>query len=982
MEGQAVVDLGGADYNEGRGTLDSVLADPSKAARYLHVKNSDGSWRVRDDVWVYCPREGRPLLKGPLGLGYSVYGDQHHFGPELEFGHVVGDQLEGPILLIKTAWGGKSLYKDFRPPSSGGQVGKYYRLMISEVKEALRNLDTEFPSFSGLGYELSGFVWWQGWNDGIDPKNALPEYEQNLVNLVHDVRRDLGAPKLPVVVGELTGPWVQAPKDWDLLRRAQAAAIQRPEFAGNGLFVPTHDFVRKSTDSPNPGHGHHEFGNAETYLLVGDALGRAMLELLASRPNSYLTDYGLKPNIRLNHSLPYRSNRPWKLVCEMPYNCQFQPWIEAEGPGGLKLDFNSTNPLVQYLTPTESISTSQGLHDYEAKNWISGEGASYTIPAGVTVKAVQYRETGFKTSFAGSFHCNDEDFNILWQRAARTAYLCMRDHFYDCPDRERVGFWGDGTPELDQCFYIFDKDSHRLARDLALRKLEPKFYPGQHLEFLGEYGLWFYFLQTGDYETISSVYEATKNFLLNTYKFGDAKTWFDWGDDSKDTSVIETCFWYIDLGSLRKMALLTGHSGAVALIDAKMKATRDNFDARFWKGAFYQSGDVNSPDDRANAMAINAGLADESKWLPIYRNVLAVKRNASCFFDRWVFEALCKIGKSDMALMRMADRYRTMIDSPITTLWEHYDRWWASWLNAFDEGSSLNHGWNPPALLLSMQTAGIRPVEPGWATYSVKPQEAFLTALDVKVPSIRGPVAVKLRKSTRTYALSVDGPVGATAIVGIPRAPFARLDQILLDGQVVWQRGKVVQQAAWMGEENGYLEYKVTGGHADFLAKGELPLKSPKAPALIAKRPTPLDKHGWSARASVPDGTFAFSGAKIPIDVSAQNALDGDHWTGWRDMTSTQHPGQWFEVDMKRRQTFRRIVLENSWALWDSPAGYSVSVSNDGVHWSRPIAAGRGHLGTTEILFPVQSARYLRVTQTGSSSKYHWSIYELDVLRS
>lgn len=281
MEGQAVVDLKGKDYNEGRGILTTLMADPSKAAILQHLRNPDGSWRVRDDVWVRYQREEKPLLAGPLTFGFSVYGDVHHFGPELQFGHVMGDYFPEPVLLIKTAWGGKSLYRDFRPPSSGGAVGPYYTLMIEQVSEALEIMEMEFPATKGPGHELAGFVWYQGWNDGVDPRSAVPEYEQNLVNLIHDLRRELQVPELPVVIGELTGAWVQAPPEWEQLRAAQAAAAARPEFAGNVVFVPTRDFVRKPEDSPNPGHGHHEFGNAETYFLVGDALGKAMINLLS-----------------------------------------------------------------------------------------------------------------------------------------------------------------------------------------------------------------------------------------------------------------------------------------------------------------------------------------------------------------------------------------------------------------------------------------------------------------------------------------------------------------------------------------------------------------------------------------------------------------------------------------------------------------------------------------------------------------------------
>ncbi len=268
MEGQAVADLDGKNYNDGKGTLTALLSDPKQAPRFTDLRSSNGDWGIRDDVWVRYKRERGPLLAGPLTVGFSVYGDKHHFGPELEFGYVIGDCTQQQVLIIKTAWGGKSLYKDFRPPSSGGDVGPYYTKMIAEIREALASLKADFPGYQGDGYELAGFVWYQGWNDGVDPKHAVPEYERNLVNLIHDVRKELEAPILPVVIGELTGPWIEAPGAWAALRQAQAQAAARPEFKGTVLFVATHDFVRKPDDSPNPGHGHHEFGNAETYMVL------------------------------------------------------------------------------------------------------------------------------------------------------------------------------------------------------------------------------------------------------------------------------------------------------------------------------------------------------------------------------------------------------------------------------------------------------------------------------------------------------------------------------------------------------------------------------------------------------------------------------------------------------------------------------------------------------------------------------------------
>ena len=700
-----------------------------------------------------------------------------------------------------------------------------------------------------------------------------------------------------------------------------------------------------------------------------------------ANPAATIKDYGLKDYIHLSKELPHAETTPWKLVCTMPYNCHFQPSLEVDAPAGNQIQLNSTNPLVLYLTPTETLTTSAGVQTYEATKWVSGEGAIYTIPAGVTVKAVKYRETGYDTSFAGSFECNDNDFNILWAKAARTAYICMRDHFYDCPDRERVGLWGDGTPELNQCFYIFDSNAHRLAKDLVRRKLEPKFYPGQHLEFLGEYGLWFYYLHTGDLESIRAIYEPTKTFLFETYQFGNPKTWYDWGVEIKDTAVIETCFYYIDLQALRKMALVTGHEADVPAIDQKLDSIKQSFDSKYWKGGYYMSSQVSSPDDRANAMAVNAGLAGRAKWQAIYDNVLTKQFNASNFFDRWVFEALCTMGKQEDALLRMYQRYKTMIPCSITTLWEGYDRWWASVTNAYEEASSLNHGWNPPALFLSQNIAGVSPVEPGWSTYQVMPREAFLTSFKVVVPTIKGKVAVTLRKTAAEYALGLSSPAGTTAIVGIPKAAFAKLNSVTVNGTPIWNGTFTggVAGIAWQGEDDDHVMFKAAPGTWQFVGLGNLPLTSPKPLPQPPPDETRLEKNGWIASACVPDASFLFSGDKIPVDAAAANAIDDDHWTVWRDTTQTQHPGQWFQVDMRQPRTFDTIVLDNTWALWDTPAKVSVTVSDDDINWGQPVAAGAGTLGITRISFPTQTARFIRVTQTGTDAKYHWSINEFDV---
>jgi len=277
MEGQAVVDLDHErHYNGGRGNLEEVLSRDEEGRRFAHLRDERGTWSERDDVFVWYRKAGKQLKAGPLGIGYAVYDDPHHFGPELQFGHVVGEDSEAPVLLVKTCWGGKSLFKDFRPPSAAGETGPYYTQMIAEYREAVGDIDARFPTLKGHRPELCGFVWFQGWNDMCDA-TGREQYAQNLELLIRDVREDRGVPSLPVVVGE-TGN-----ADHEGFGKSQRAGTEHEDFRGNVTFVPTRAFLREPEDSPNVTHGHHWFGNAESYLLVGDALGRAALALQASR---------------------------------------------------------------------------------------------------------------------------------------------------------------------------------------------------------------------------------------------------------------------------------------------------------------------------------------------------------------------------------------------------------------------------------------------------------------------------------------------------------------------------------------------------------------------------------------------------------------------------------------------------------------------------------------------------------------------------
>jgi alpha-galactosidase len=290
MEGHGVVPAD-PKRNDGKGSLEFLVKSPSTAERFAKLRDQEGRWVQRDDVSItYLDRRGQ------LTAGFGVNKDR--IGPELGFGWVMGDALDQPVLLIKCAWGGKSLGVDFRPPSSGkppyslGEkqdaeiaanpaiLGKYYRETLALTKDALAKVKDLVPGSDGK-YELAGFGWHQGWNDRINDK-FNSEYEANMANFIRDMRRDLGAPQLPFVIAEtgMTGPDEKHPRALSLMK-AQAAVAEQPEFRGNVAFVPTRSFWRPQDQSPS-GQGYHWNTNAETYYLIGEAMGQAMKKLCDS----------------------------------------------------------------------------------------------------------------------------------------------------------------------------------------------------------------------------------------------------------------------------------------------------------------------------------------------------------------------------------------------------------------------------------------------------------------------------------------------------------------------------------------------------------------------------------------------------------------------------------------------------------------------------------------------------------------------------
>ncbi|HAA49159.1 MAG TPA: hypothetical protein DCE43_05525 [Planctomycetaceae bacterium] len=288
------------------GTLDTLV---KKKGRFPFLVDDSGKWIERKDVWY----RGVITATANKWLSVGCGARANSIGPELGFGHVIGNHHDQPVVILKASQGNRSLAWDFLPPGSQryehkGKIyagykdspavwdkgtkpkpidwyaGKQYDDCFQAAHRVLDNFDTEFPQFKGRGYVIAGFAWWQGHKDQGNAVHA-GRYERNLVHLIKTLREEFQAPKAPFVIATIGFDGWKLAGNALTVANAQLAVSgetgKYPEFQGNVKTVETRGFWRDAEVSPR-NQGFHYNQNAETYMLVGEALGRGMLQLITS----------------------------------------------------------------------------------------------------------------------------------------------------------------------------------------------------------------------------------------------------------------------------------------------------------------------------------------------------------------------------------------------------------------------------------------------------------------------------------------------------------------------------------------------------------------------------------------------------------------------------------------------------------------------------------------------------------------------------
>jgi hypothetical protein len=275
--GGIVVDVVKPRPGQNRGTLDHMVLEQKNASDYGHLLDEEGKWKTRSDVWIHFDRRGPK--SGALGIGYG--GDRKRcIGSELSFGIALGDHIEQQVCIIKTALGTPSLASDLKSPNAGGhgqKPGTAYTNLLKQINESLDSLSDKFPDYTNnTGYELAGLVLNVGEQDS-DPNL----YGEHLKALIADLRAELKTPKLPcIIVG--TGRGGHNETEFPQIIQIQQHIASLPEHRGNVAFVETRDFwpAEDARDAYRHPSNERWFDNAESFYLMGKAIGDQMIKML------------------------------------------------------------------------------------------------------------------------------------------------------------------------------------------------------------------------------------------------------------------------------------------------------------------------------------------------------------------------------------------------------------------------------------------------------------------------------------------------------------------------------------------------------------------------------------------------------------------------------------------------------------------------------------------------------------------------------
>lgn len=564
---------------------------------------------------------------------------------------------------------------------------------------------------------------------------------------------------------------------------------------------------------------------------------------LVPRGIPFWKEYGLS---NYQNSIPASITANTSITGTVGTNIQLRPYLHVNAPAGVNIKIIVNRHYWQeYITKA-------GDQEFECFAWQNSSNHTVTyeftnVTGTVQILGLKYRETSYNADVIGQFTSSDASLNTLWTKSKNTSRVCMRDQYYDCPDRERGQWWGDVSEQILYSLYLYDSTANKLTRKafrelMYTQKANGSLYttapgtsfhlPDQNLAAVAM--LWKYYMYTGDRSLLQALYPEIKKYIqfcaasCNSDGMiilqGDAWNWIDWGTNlgALNTGSANTIFNALYISVLEtaiNTATLLGQAADVTYYQGLLARVKANFNTYFWNNtsrAYVFSNQSTTIDDRSNAWALLSGVTDDTQKAGIL-SVLKNRNDASPYQEMYIEQALFMLD-GNAAVTRMKNRYNNMINSWSSTLWEDFTE-----SNSNAGYSSNNHAWSAgPLYLMSAYLLGVRPTQAAFTEFTFLPQAGGVTQFSGVIPSVKGNISAGFSAGSASFTQTLASPAGTTAIVGIPKEVLSTLtSEIKVGSTTIWKNGTFlggVSGVTFYQEDGKYVQFKVVAGSWEFTA--------------------------------------------------------------------------------------------------------------------------------------------------------------------
>lgn len=474
------------------------------------------------------------------------------------------------------------------------------------------------------------------------------------------------------------------------------------------------------------------------------------------------------------------------VIGELPYDMHVNPVFTVHDPEGgrvVKVETDRARHGGADCLRAEYV-TARGTNDFELPVWLSGERLWIIVPHGARIKDMAFRETCYDTGSETSPETSDGFLNFLWRKASRTAQVNMRDSFMSSPDRDRAVYPDDFASVSGASFYMFSPEVHKLMRKTIMEMCEwssydealkcpapggPETISSRMLMAISPYGFWNYYLHTGDREVLETLYPRVRRYLTNWNLDENGLTALRPGADASgddggnvDTRLLESAWHYLALKGAALMADELGFAADAAWYRAVMDRIAYSF-AGCWTGRGYRHpSHMGYPDGRVQALAVLAGIAGEDKYEELYYAVRN-SEEAGPMMERFMVEALARMGYPDIAFARARRRFSPMVMHQYTTLSECWYPDLAGDSHVADFAGSCG--------IISVYAEcliGLKPLSAGWSTFLAAPDPKNLPFCTYTVHTVRGDITTSWSSGPFGYNWSITVPEGCSAVLRNP----------------------------------------------------------------------------------------------------------------------------------------------------------------------------------------------------------------------